>query len=241
MRALTWQGRENVSRRGRPRPRHREPTDAVIRVTSTAICGSDLHLYAVLGPFLQPGDVLGHETMGVVEEGGSEVDHLAARRPGRDPVQHLMRSLLDVPRGLFAQCETTQVREQGRARRCSATPSCTGRCPAGRPSTCASRRPTSARSRCPTASPDERYLYLSDILPTAWQGVRVRRRARRAARSPSSASVRSGSSPRASRAHLGRRVIGVDRVPERLALAREYGIEVVDLDDVDDVAERCSS
>jgi threonine dehydrogenase-like Zn-dependent dehydrogenase len=67
MKALTWQGQQKVSVEEVPDPRISEPTDAVIRVTSAAICGSDLHLYSVLGPFLTPGDVLGHETMGPVE------------------------------------------------------------------------------------------------------------------------------------------------------------------------------
>ena len=111
------------------------------------------------------------------------------------------------------------------------------RCPAARPSTSGFRRPTSARSRCPTSSPDERFLFLSDILPTAWQAVRVRRRAAgRYARGPR-ASDRSASSRPGSRASGRRRVIGVDLVPERLAMAARHGVEVVDLDDVDDVAD----
>ena len=76
MRALTWQGREKVTVENVCDPRIEEPTDAVIRVTSTAICGSDLHLYGVLGPYLSKGDVLGHEAMGVVEEVGSEAGRL---------------------------------------------------------------------------------------------------------------------------------------------------------------------
>src|SRR3712207_9243113 len=76
MRALTWQGIENVRISEVPDPRIEEPTDAVVRVTSTAICGSDLHLYKVLAPYLEPGDVLGHEFVGIVEEVGSGVTNL---------------------------------------------------------------------------------------------------------------------------------------------------------------------
>ena len=65
MRALTWQGRRSVSVEQVPDPTLQSSTDAIISVTSTAICGSDLHLYEVLGPFLTPGDVLGHEAMGM--------------------------------------------------------------------------------------------------------------------------------------------------------------------------------
>ena len=60
-----------------PDPTIEQPTDAIIRVTSTGLCGSDLHLYEVLGPFLDAGDVLGHEPMGIVEAVGSGVDNLA--------------------------------------------------------------------------------------------------------------------------------------------------------------------
>ena len=79
MKALTWQGNDHVETIEVPDPQLQEPTDAIIRVTSTAICGSDLHLYGVLGPYLSPGDVLGHEAMGIVEEVGAEVTNL---RPG---------------------------------------------------------------------------------------------------------------------------------------------------------------
>src|SRR5689334_21646397 len=76
MKAVTWQGRRDVRVEDVPDPRIEEPTDAVIRITSSAVCGSDLHLYEVLGPYLKPGDVLGHEPMGIVEEVGSGVDRL---------------------------------------------------------------------------------------------------------------------------------------------------------------------
>ena len=158
--------------RGRAGPRIEEPTDAIVRITSTAICGSDLHLYEVLGPYLKPGDVLGHEPMGIVEEVGLGGDPTQARRPGGRAVQHLLRHCWMCERAaLRAVRDDPGDRARARARRCSATPRCTARCPAGRPSTCASRRPSSARSRSRETGADERYLYLSDILPTAWQAV----------------------------------------------------------------------
>ncbi|MGW1607740.1 alcohol dehydrogenase catalytic domain-containing protein, partial [Streptomyces eurythermus] len=79
MKAVTWQGKRDVRVEDVPDPRIEEPTDAVIRVTSTGLCGSDLHLYEVLTPFMTPGDILGHEPMGIVEEVGPEVPDL---RPG---------------------------------------------------------------------------------------------------------------------------------------------------------------
>src|SRR3954447_8566353 len=71
MKALTWHGNRDVRVDTHPDPTIQEPTDAIIRVTSSGLCGSDLHLYEVLGAFLDEGDILGHEPMGVVEAGGT--------------------------------------------------------------------------------------------------------------------------------------------------------------------------
>lgn len=72
MKALTWHGKRDVRVENVPDPHIEAPTDAIVRLTSTNICGSDLHLYEVLGAFMQPGDIIGHEPMGVVEEVGPE-------------------------------------------------------------------------------------------------------------------------------------------------------------------------
>ena len=79
MKALTWQAKRSVTVEEVPDPKIIEPTDAIIRVTSSAICGSDLHLYEVLVAFMDKGDVIGHEPMGIVEEVGSAVTNL---KPG---------------------------------------------------------------------------------------------------------------------------------------------------------------
>src|SRR5690348_5099460 len=76
VRALTWQGKRKVEVIDVPDPTIQKPTDAIVKITSTAICGSDLHLYEVLGPYLQAGDVLGHEPLGIVEEVGADVSHI---------------------------------------------------------------------------------------------------------------------------------------------------------------------
>ena len=76
MKAVTWQGRRSLSVIEVPDPTIQEPTDVIVRITSTAICGSDLHLYEVLGPYMHKGDVIGHEPMGIVEEVGPEVHRL---------------------------------------------------------------------------------------------------------------------------------------------------------------------
>src|SRR5688572_13283616 len=114
MRALTWQGRENVSVQTVPDPVIEQPNDVVIEVTSTAICGSDLHLYTVLGPFLSPGDVLGHEAMGVVVEAGPEAGDLGVGDRVVVPFNSSCGTCWMCSRGRYAQCETTQVTKVGK-------------------------------------------------------------------------------------------------------------------------------
>ena len=114
MRALTWHGKRDVRIDTVPDPAIEEPTDAVIRITTSGLCGSDLHLYEVLGAFMDAGDVLGHEPMGIVEEVGSGVSEL---RPGDRvviPFQISCGSCFMCDLQLYTQCETTQVREQGK-------------------------------------------------------------------------------------------------------------------------------
>src|SRR5437762_5573183 len=114
MKALTWQGKRVVRVEQVPDPRIEEPTDVVIRVTSSGICGSDLHLYEVMGAFMEEGDILGHEPMGVVEEVGSEVTQI---KPGDRvviPFNISCGNCFMCNQGLYSQCETTQVHEYGK-------------------------------------------------------------------------------------------------------------------------------
>src|SRR5947208_13429885 len=114
MKAVTYQGKRDVRVEEVPDPKIEQPTDAVIRVTSSGICGSDLHLYEVLGPFMTEGDILGHEPMGVVEAVGPEVAQI---KPGDRvviPFNIACGGCYMCGQGLFSQCETTQVREEGK-------------------------------------------------------------------------------------------------------------------------------
>ena len=113
MRALTWHGKRDVRLDTVPDPSIQEPTDAIIRVTSSGICGSDLHLYEVLGPYIDEGDILGHEPMGIVEEVGSEVTHIAPGDRVVIPFNISCGHCFMCDKGLMSQCETTQVREYG--------------------------------------------------------------------------------------------------------------------------------
>ncbi len=242
MRALTWQGTQTVSVEDCPDPRIIDPTDAIIRVTSTAICGSDLHLYKVLGPFLEPGDILGHEAMGIVAEVGSEVTGL---RPGDRVVVPFVIACGKCwmcARGLHTQCETTAKKNRDPALPETGAAlfgytKLYGQVPGGQ----------AEFLRVPYADvgpvivpnddePDERYLYLSDVLPTAWQAVDY-------AEVPSGGTVAVlGLGPIGQMAAriAGFRgadtVIGIDPVPERRRLAEQHGITTLDLDD--DVVEQ---
>ena len=236
MRALTWQGKEKVSVETVPDPVISQPTDAIIKVTSTAICGSDLHLYSVLGPYLHQGDILGHEPMGIVEEVGAEVTHI---KPGDRvvvPFNISCGSCWMCSRGLFAQCETTQNREQGKGASLFGYTELYGSVPGGQAEYLRVPQAHFGPIKVPDGVPDERFLYLSDILPTAWQAVAY-------ADVPEEGTLAVfGLGPVGQLCarigvHQGRRVIGVDRVPERLELARQHGVETVDLSEHDNVAE----
>ncbi len=234
MRALTWQGTRDVQVVDVPDPRIQEPTDAVIKVTSTAICGSDLHLYEPLGPFLAQGDVLGHETMGVVEEVGAEVTHI---KPGDRvviPFNISCGHCWMCRRGYTAQCETTQVTSQDKGAALFGYTELYGSVPGGQAEYLRVPQAHFGPIKVPDGVPDERFLYLSDILPTAWQGVEW------AEVSEGDTLAVFGLGPvgllatRIAR-HRGIRVIGVDNVPERLSAAQAYGVEVLSTDEVDDI------
>lgn len=145
MRALTWQGIEDVRVEEVPDPTIQEPTDAIIRVTSTAICGSDLHLYKVLAPYLTPGDVLGHEFLGVVEEVGSGVGNLTVGDRVVVPFGIACGHCFMCDRGLFAQCETTQNVEMDKGASLFGYTKMYGQVPGGQAERVRVRMPTSAR------------------------------------------------------------------------------------------------
>ena len=235
MKALTWQGKEKVRVDTVPDPRIEEPTDAVIQVTSAAICGSDLHLYSVLGPFLAPGDVLGHESMGRVLEVGPEVTHIKAGDRVVIPFNISCGHCWMCTRGLFAQCETTQVRSQDSGAALFGYTELYGSVPGGQAEYLRVPQAQFGPIVVPEEVPDERVLYLSDILPTAWQGVAY-------ADVPEGGTLAVlGLGPVGQLAvsigkHLGYRVIAVDRVAERLAQGVVRGAEIVDMETVDDVA-----
>src|SRR5215217_6566263 len=235
MKAVVWNGRRDVRVETVADPELREPTDAIVRVTSSAICGSDLHLYEVMGPFLEPGDVLGHEPMGVVEEVGAEVEHIAAGDRVVIPFNISCGRCFMCERGLQSQCETTQVREHGKGAALFGYTKLYGQVPGGQAQYLRVPMAHYGPIKVPEGPPDERFLYLSDVLPTAWQAVAY-------ADVPEGGSVAVyGLGPIGQMCvrvalHLGAgRVIGIDNVPERLALASRWGVQTIDYSAVDSV------
>ncbi|HET9163394.1 MAG TPA: zinc-dependent alcohol dehydrogenase [Solirubrobacterales bacterium] len=236
MKALTFHGKRDVRVDEVPDPRIEQPTDAIVRITSTAICGSDLHLYEVLGMFIEEGDILGHEPMGIVEEVGSEVSHIEAGDRVVIPFNISCGECWMCREKLFAQCETTQNREQEKGASLFGYTKLYGEVPGGQAEYLRVPQAHFGPIKVPgNGAPDERYLFLSDVLPTAWQAVEY-------AAIPQGGSVAVfGLGPigqmcaRIARHRGAETVIGIDSVPERLEMARRHGIEAIDSDEHDDV------
>ena len=240
MKAVTWHGRRDVRVEEVPDPILKEPNDAIVRITSSGLCGSDLHLYETLGPFMGEGDVLGHEPMGIVEEVGPETGDLQVGDRVVMPFQICCGHCWMCTQGLHTQCETTQVRDQGMGAALFGFSKLYGEVPGAQAEYLRVPQAQFMPIKVPEGPPDERFLFLSDVLPTAWQSVAY-------ADVPEGGTLLVlGLGPIGDMAtrialHQGRRVIGVDRVPERLARAQARGAEVIDLDAVDDVGEEVRS
>ncbi len=244
MKALCWYGREKLSVETVPDPKILNPGDAVVRITRSAICGSDLHLYDGFIPTMEPGDILGHEFMGVVEETGANVRNL--KRGDRVVVpfticcgkcfycQNQLWSLCDntnpnawlaekfygySPAGLFGYSHMLGGYAGGQAQYARVPYADVG------------------ALKVPEGVSDERVLFLSDIFPTGYMAAE-------------NCNIQNGDTiaiwgcgPVAQFAIrsaflLGaHRVIAIDRFPERLEMARDGGADVINYEDVDDVIE----
>ena len=234
MKALTWHGKRDVRVDTVPDPTIQHPTDAIIEVTSSGLCGSDLHLYEVLGPFLDAGDILGHEPMGIVQEVGAEVTHIKAGDRVVVPFNIACGHCSMCDGKLMSQCETTQVHEYGSGAALLGFSKLYGQVAGGQAEYLRVPQAQFGPIKVPEGPSDDRFLFLSDVLPTAWQGVQY-------TDTPGEGTICViGLGPIGLMAariakHLGNRVLGIDLVPERLARARRDGIEVFDLDALDDV------
>jgi threonine dehydrogenase-like Zn-dependent dehydrogenase len=229
MKAVVWHGKRDIRVDTVPDPTIQEPTDAIIRITSTGLCGSDLHLYEVLGPFMTEGDILGHEPMGIVEEVGSGVTHIAPGDRVVIPFNISCGHCDMCATGLQSQCSTTQVREHHCGAALFGYTKLYGQVPGGQAELLRVPQAHYGPIKVPHGPPDDRFVYLSDVLPTAWQAVEY------AAIPPGGTVAVLGLGPIGAMScriatHRGAsKVIGVDLVPERLERARLHGADVLDL------------
>jgi threonine dehydrogenase-like Zn-dependent dehydrogenase len=233
MRAVTWHGKHDVRVEQVPDPVIQEPTDAIVRITTTNICGSDLHLYEPLAAFMGVGDIIGHESMGMVEEVGTECGDVRVGDRVSIPFQISCGHCWMCERQLYTQCETTQVRDQGSGAALFGYSKMYGQVPGGQAEYLRVPQAQFTHVKLPEGPPDDRFAYLSDILPTAWQAVEY------AAVPDGGTLVVLGLGPVGDFAcriglHKGYRVIGVDLVPDRLERVRTRGVEVLDLREHDD-------
>jgi threonine dehydrogenase-like Zn-dependent dehydrogenase len=235
MQAVTWQGTRDVRVENVPDPEIEQPTDAIVRVTSSGICGSDLHLYEVLGPFMNPGNVLGHEPMGIVEAVGSEVTTLAPGDRVVIPFNISCGHCHMCDEGLQSQCETTQNREQGTGAALFGYTTLYGEVAGGQAEFVRVPQAHYGPIKVPEGPPDDRFVYLSDVLPTAWQAVEY-------ADVPDDGSVLVlGLGPigemctRVAQHRGAGTVLAIDLVPERLERARGHGVHALHLEESDDI------
>ena len=230
MKAVAWHGNEDVRVDTVDDPAIEKPTDAIIRVTSSGICGSDLHLYSVLGAFIDEGDILGHEPMGIVEAVGADVKDIAPGDRVVIPFNISCGHCFMCDLGLQSQCETTQVHEQGTGAALLGYTKLYGQVPGGQAEYLRVPQAHYGPIKVPDGPPDDRFVYLSDVLPTAWQAVEY-------ANIPPGGSVLvMGLGPIGEMStriaqHHGARVIAVEIVPERLERARAHGVDALDLNE----------
>jgi threonine dehydrogenase-like Zn-dependent dehydrogenase len=236
MKAVTWQGNHDVRVDTVPDPTIQEPTDAIIRVTSSGLCGSDLHLYEVLGAYLDPGDILGHEPMGIVEAVGAGVTNIKVGDRVVIPFNVSCGHCYMCDTGLQSQCETTQVHEYGTGASLLGFSKLYGQVAGGQAELLRVPQAHYGPIVVPEGPSDDRFVYLSDVLPTAWQGVTY------ADVGPGDSLLVLGLGPIGEMAtrvaqHKGvEHVMAIDIVPERLERARAHGVQAIDLDEHDDLA-----
>jgi len=236
MKALVWHGKEDIRCDRVSDPGIEHPRDAIIKVTSCAICGSDLHLFHNLVPGMLPGDVMGHETMGEVVEVGSGVNG-KLKRGDRVviPFTIFCGDCDQCRRGNYSVCETTN-RNKDLAAKMFGRPTAglfgythlTGGYPGGQAEYLRVPFADTTHIKVPDHLPDEELLFLSDILPTGWQA------AVQCDIQPDDTVAIWGCGPVGQMAIrsailLGaRQVIAIDRLPERLEMAEAGGAITID-------------
>ncbi|RYY04242.1 MAG: glutathione-dependent formaldehyde dehydrogenase [Gammaproteobacteria bacterium] len=246
MRALTYHGSKDVRVDNVPDPSIQEPDDIILRVTATAICGSDLHLYRGKIPQVKHGDIFGHEFMGVVEETGSAVTAVSKGDRVVIPFVIACGSCFFCSLNLHAACETTNTGRGAILNKKQIPPSAAlfgyshlyGGVPGGQAEYVRVPKANVGPFKIPDGLDDEKVLFLSDILPTGYQA------AFNAGITLGSNVVIFGAGPVGLMAAASARFLGADKIfmvdhhAYRLEFARsQYGVIPLNFDEVDDVAE----
>ena len=230
MKALVWHGKEDVRYDTVSDPEIEEPRDAIIKVTSCAICGSDLHLYHNFIPAMLPGDVLGHETMGIVEEVGSGVSNLKKGDRVVIPFTIVCGECDQCRAGNFSVCQRTN-RKKDLADKVFGHSTAglfgythlTGGYAGGQAEYLRVPFADTTHIKVPEGIPDESLLFLSDIFPTGWQA------AAQADILPGDTVAVWGCGPvgqmtiRSAILMGAEQVIAIDFLPERLSMAEAAG------------------
>jgi threonine dehydrogenase-like Zn-dependent dehydrogenase len=230
MKALVWHGKEDVRYDTVTDPEIEEPRDAIIKVTSCAICGSDLHLYHNFIPAMLPGDVLGHETMGIVEEVGSGVSNLKKGDRVVIPFTIVCGECDQCRAGNFSVCQRTN-RKKDLADKVFGHSTAglfgythlTGGYAGGQAEYLRVPFADTTHIKVPDGIPDESLLFLSDIFPTGWQA------AAQADILPGDTVAVWGCGPvgqmaiRSAILMGAEQVIAIDFLPERLSMAEAAG------------------
>lgn len=246
MKALCWHGKEDVRIDTVDDPVLQDPHDAIIRVTATAICGSDLHLYGALVPTLERGDILGHEFMGEVVEVGWGVTQLKIGDRVVVPFTIACGACFFCDRHLYSHCENSNPKPHLAAKQMGHATSgmfgyshMTGGFPGGQAEYVRVPYADVGPIKVPVNLPDDKVLFLSDVFPTGFMAAE-------------NANIEAGGTVAVwgcgpvgqfairSAWMLGSgRVIAIDHVPERLAMAKNFGgAEIIDSFDPDEVYER---
>ncbi|WP_201833139.1 zinc-dependent alcohol dehydrogenase [Microvirga zambiensis] len=245
MKALVWHGTTDIRCDSVPDPEIEQPRDAIIKVTSCAICGSDLHLYNHFMPGMKSGDIMGHETMGEVVEVGAEAKgKLKVGDRVVIPFTIICGECEQCKRGNFSVCERTNRNGNIAAKAFGHTTAglfgythLTGGYPGGQAEYLRVPFADATHIKVPNGIPDEKLLFLSDIFPTGWQA------AVQCDIQPTDTVAIWGCGPVGqmtirSAVLLGaKQVIAIDRIPERLAMAEAGGAITINIDE-DSVIER---
>jgi threonine dehydrogenase-like Zn-dependent dehydrogenase len=242
MHALTYHGSYDVRVDTVPDPILQEPDDVVLKITATAICGSDLHLYRGKMPELKDGDILGHEFMGVVVDAGSDVTALQKGDRVVVPFVIACGECFFCEKQLFSACETTNpdrgaIMNKKNVRSGAALFGYThlyGGVPGGQAEYVRVPKANVGPIKVPQTLADEQVLFLSDILPTGYQAVL------NADIGPGSSVAIFGAGPVGLMAAACARMLGAEKIfmvdhhPYRLEFAREtYGVFPINFDEVD--------